>query len=68
MIGVLAFAFFIICGWCTHGTVALLESCSCCCEPKRIRPDSKLLSPAVLFISLIMFFEKELEDLKIQNV
>ena len=68
MIGIFALIAFIICRCFTQGTVALIESCSCCCEPKRIRPDSKLLSPAVLFISLNMFFEKELEDLKNQNV
>ena len=53
----IAFAFLIICGWFTYGTVALLERCSCCCEPQEIRMDSKPLGPAVLFISLHMFFE-----------
>ena len=60
MIGVLTFAFFIICG-CWY--CALIESC---CEPQRICVHSK--HPAVSLISLIMFFEKDQEDLNIQYV
>ena len=66
IIGVFALIAFIICGCFTQGTVALIESCSCYCE--RIWVESKPLSPAVSFISLDMFFEKEQEDLNIQYV
>ena len=68
MIGVFAFIAFIICGCFTQGTIALIESCSCCSEPQRVWVHSKPLNPAVSFISLDMFFEKEQEDLNIQNV
>ena len=64
IIGVFALIAFIICGCFTQGTVALIESCSCCCE--RIWVESK--HPTVSFISLDMFFEKEQEDLNIQYV
>ena len=64
MIGVLTF--FIIIWGCWY--CALIESCSCCCEPQRVWVHSKPLNSAVSFISLDMFFEKEQEDLNIQNV
>ena len=68
MIGVFAFIAFIICGCFTQGIVALIESCSCCCEPQPVWVHSKPLNPAVSFISLDMFFEKDQEDLNIQYV
>ena len=64
IIGVFALIAFIICGCFTHGTVALIESC-CCGEPQRIWAYSKPLSPAVSFISVDMFFEKEQEALNV---
>ena len=68
IMGVFALIAFIICGCITQGIVALIESCSCCCEPQWVWVHSKPLNPAVSFISLDMFFEKEQEDLNIQNV
>ena len=66
MIGIFAMIVFIIWGCFTQGIIALIESCSCCYQLMLV--ESKPLSPAVSFISLDMFFEKELEDLNIQYV
>ena len=68
IMGVFALIAFIICGCFTQGIVALIESCSCCCEPQRVWVHSKPLNRAVSFISLDMFFEKDQEDLNIQYV
>ena len=65
-LGIFALIAFIIWGCFTQGIIALIESCSCCCQ--RIWVESKPLSPTVSFISLDMFFEKEVEDLNIQYV
>ena len=65
MIGIFALIVFIIWGCFTQEIIALIESCSCCCEPQRIWVYSKPLSPAVSFISLDTFFEKEQEDLNV---
>ena len=66
IIGIFALIVFIIWGCFTQGIIALIESCSCCCQ--RTWVESKPLSPAVSFISLDIFFEKEQEDVNIQYV